>query len=88
MPWPDDWWQRFWSTVWMKTGTEAAHRALDKARKRKLVTFDALLAGVERYKRSKPDWQEWCHPATWINQRRWQDGDPQNRFRRRLARTR
>lgn len=76
VPWPEDWWERFWAVIWAREGTEAAYRALSKVRKRKLVSFTAVMAGVERYKRTKPEWKNWCNPATWINQQRWRDGDP------------
>lgn len=32
-----------------------------------------ILQGVERYKRSKPDWQHWKQPGPWLNARRWED---------------
>lgn len=39
------------------------------------VSLEQLLNGVERYKRTKPDKQSFCHPATWLNGKRWTDGD-------------
>ena len=49
----------------------AAQKAFLKVRR--FVELDVLIAGVERYVRNKPDWQEWVHPATWLNQGRWLD---------------
>ena len=34
---------------------------------------ELILAGVERYKREKPEWQSYSHPASWLNARRWED---------------
>jgi hypothetical protein len=31
------------------------------------------LAAIKKYRREKPEWQEYAHPATWLNQRRWED---------------
>lgn len=46
-------------------------KAYDKARK--LATDAEILAGVEQYKKSKPAYADYCHPATWLNQGRWMD---------------
>jgi hypothetical protein len=35
--------------------------------------FATIMTGLARYKASKPDWKNWAHPATWLNQRRWTD---------------
>lgn len=32
-----------------------------------------ILAGLERYVKSKPEWQEWKHAGPWLRQRRWED---------------
>lgn len=37
------------------------------------ATVEQIVAGIERYKRSKPDWQNWPHLATWLNDRQWED---------------
>jgi len=33
----------------------------------------AILAGLERYKATKPEWQAWKHPGPWLNARKWED---------------
>lgn len=62
---------QFWNAYPHKVGKGAAARAFDKARGK--VTFAELLAGLERYKASKPVDRPWCNPATWLNERRWED---------------
>jgi len=57
-----------------RVGKAAAARAFKKARQR--AELDALRAGVERYKASKPVDREWCNPSTWLNQDRWLDELP------------
>ena len=52
-------------------GKLAAQKAYVKART--LATQADILAGVERYKATKPAWAEWCHPSTWLNAGRWMD---------------
>lgn len=53
---------------------QARPRALKAYRgARAKVDHVALIAGVERYIRTKPDWQDWAHPATWLNNERWLD---------------
>lgn len=59
------------------------------------VTLQAILDGIERYKKNKPEQQAWAHFATWLNDGRWQDahgpvegpaGDPEeNLWKARLA---
>jgi hypothetical protein len=63
----DDWWKGYPQ----KVGKGAAEKAWPKARK--LVSIDELSAAVGRYIESKPPDREWCHPATWLNQKRWLD---------------
>lgn len=61
----------FWKTFPCKKAKLAAMKAFIKASK--LASIHEILDGVERYKRSKPDYADWCHPATWLNQGRWMD---------------
>ena len=61
----------FWTAFPKRVGKLAAEKAYSKALK--LATLPELLAGVERYKQSKPAYADWCHPATWLNQGRWMD---------------
>lgn len=54
-----------------KQGRGNALRAFRTALKK--ITFPELVAGVERYKRMKPDYADWAMPATWLNGERWLD---------------
>lgn len=56
-----------------KVGRGAAERAFDAARRAHRPTFAELIAGRDRYIRSKPPDRPWCNPATWLNQQRWLD---------------
>lgn len=76
-----DLFDEFWSAYPRKVGKDAAQRAFDK-RKPDRPLLDRMLAAVAKQKAS-PDWtkddgQFIPHPATWLNQGRWQDeGMPQ-----------
>lgn len=65
--------QQFWQVFPRRTAKLAAMKAWDKAVR--LDTPENIIAGVERYKRNKPDYADWCHPATFLNQGRWMDED-------------
>lgn len=56
----------------MKQGKGDARKAFDRAVPKK-VSVEELWAGIGRLERSKPDWQAFCHLATYINQGRWED---------------
>lgn len=62
--------ENFWPAYPNKVGKPEAERAFAKARRR--APLDAILAGLERY-RAKTDDRQWCNPATWLNQDRWND---------------
>lgn len=85
--------EKWWKVYPHKVGKGAAEKAFERA----LFTFPfpdravlQLISGVERYIASKPKDQPWCHPTTWLNQRRWEDQpagaqeDDSTRFRRML----
>lgn len=61
----------FWSAYPRKIGKKAARREYEKALKE--TDHETIMAGVESYKRNKPDYADWCHPRTWLNQGRWED---------------
>lgn len=63
--------EAWWARYPHKVGKGAAERAWPKALA--LAHADELTAGVERYIASKPPDREWCHPATWLNAKRWLD---------------
>lgn len=65
--------EEFWKAYPRKAGKEAARKAFAKAK----VPVATLVAAVERQKKSA-QWQKdggqfIPHPATWLNQGRWQD---------------
>lgn len=60
---------RFWTAWPHKVGKPAAERAFGKV----ADEIDAIVAGVERYIRDKPPDRPWLNPATFLNQRRWED---------------
>lgn len=62
---------QFWAAFPRKVGKLAALEQFRKALG--LATVDEILAGVERYKASKPPYADWCHPKTWLSQGRWLD---------------
>lgn len=61
----------FWHNFPRKVGKLAAIRSWGKAIK--LAKPEEILSAVERYKKGKPAYADWCHPATWLNQGRWMD---------------
>lgn len=61
----------FWAIWPNKVCKQKAFESYGRALAR--VTQAELLDGVRRYVASKPDSQQWCHAATWLNQDRWTD---------------
>ena len=61
----------FWAAFPRRTGKLDAVKAY--ARARTLASAAEILAGVENYKRHKPDYADWCHPSTFLNKGRWMD---------------
>ena len=61
----------FWDIYPRRVAPLAAQKAFAKARK--VASLEQILAGVQMYKRTKPAYADWCHPATWLNQGRWLD---------------
>jgi hypothetical protein len=70
--WPSDYRQKFWEKYPHKVGKAAALAKLERAAKTGRVTFENLMAGLDRYVH-KTDDRPWCNPATWIHQDRWLD---------------
>jgi len=60
----------FWKLYPNKTGKEAADVSFKRALKK--VSFEEMMAGLERYV-NKTDDRAWCNPTTWLNQGRWDD---------------
>ena len=63
--------ERWYGVYPHKVSRGEAERAFPAARK--LASLDDLVAGVERYKATKPDDRAWANPATWLNGKRWLD---------------
>ena len=61
----------FWKAYPRHIAKPRALKAFKAARKR--VSLEDMLAGLERYKASKPDYADWCHASTWLNEDRWAD---------------
>lgn len=64
----------FWYRYPRRVGKLAARAAYERALK--LTTHEELMAGMERYIKTKPAWQAWAHPRTWLSQGRWMDDVP------------
>ncbi len=61
----------FWIAFPRKIGKLAAMKSYDRAKK--IASAAIILAGVARYADLKPEYADYCHPATWLNQGRWMD---------------
>ncbi len=68
----DEEFAEFWMVYPHKVARFKARVAFDKARKAG-ATVEEIVTGAQRYVATKPDWQAWAHPATWLNQGRWTD---------------
>jgi hypothetical protein len=62
----------FWAAFPNKVGKGEARKSFERIRLAGIVSWDDLLAGLERY-RAKTDDRPWCNPTTWLNQERWSD---------------
>jgi hypothetical protein len=62
---------QFWAAYPRRVKPLLARKALDKALK--VASLEDILAGVERYKQTKPAWCDWAHPTSWLNAGRWMD---------------
>lgn len=61
------WWKEYPHKV-AKGGAETKYLAA-----RKLVSAETLIEGVKRYVANKPPHIDWCGPAVWLHNRRWED---------------
>ncbi|MDQ0505966.1 hypothetical protein [Xanthobacter agilis] len=71
--WPRDFQDLFWRAYPHRVGKSDALAKLDRIRKSRRVTFAKLMSGLDAYIASKPPDRQWCNPATWLNQGRWDD---------------
>lgn len=62
----------FWAGYPKRIGKLAAHKAYAKVR-RGGIPHEELMDGIVQYIATKPVWQAWAHPTTWLNQGRWMD---------------
>jgi len=69
LPAPMSAFDQFWSAYPCKKGKVVAEKAFKKV----AGDFCAIMTGLEQYKLHKPDYADWLHPATFLNQRRWED---------------
>ena len=61
----------FWAAYPRRVGKLAAMKAWQRA-----ILIDSaenIIAGIAPYKANKPEYADWCHPSTWLNQGRWLD---------------
>ncbi len=65
----------FWQAYPHKVGKDAAWRAWAKRKDRPMLPI--ITAAIRSYVASKPDEREFCNPATWLNQGRWNDAPAQ-----------
>ena len=73
----------FWQAYPRKVGKALATRAYSRALKGLLpiqvecglgpATHDEIMAGVKAYRRDKPDYCDWKHGSTFLNQASWID---------------
>ena len=65
----------FWKSCPRRIGKGEARKAFIRARKS--VEFHVLLSGIETYsehcRKEVKESRYICHPATWLNQERWED---------------
>lgn len=65
--------ERWWAKYPHKVGKQDALKAFKSVAKSGHTTFEMLMAGVDRYERTKPPDRPWCNPGTWLRQGRWDD---------------
>ena len=69
--WPSDFREQFWLKYPRKKAKKAAFKALDTIRKSNEVTFEKLMAAVDKIPIGEPKFIP--HPATWLNAGQWDD---------------
>jgi len=68
---PDRDFVAFWAAYPRKVAKHSAQVAYLKARR--LTDAQTILDAVAAYIQHKPDYQDYCHPATWLHGGRWED---------------
>ena len=69
--WPSDYREQFWLNYPRKKAKKAAFKTLDRLKKSNEVTFEKLMVAVGKIPIGEPTFIP--HPATWLNQGRWDD---------------
>lgn len=64
----------FWKRYPRRVAKLSAMKAFQKARE--TASLAEVIAGVDIYIQTKPDYADYCFPATWLNQGRWMDEAP------------
>ncbi len=67
----DDFESVFWPECPRRVGKKDARKAWLKARR--IASLEIIMDGLTAYKRGKPDYADWMHPATFLNGERWTD---------------
>ena len=72
--WPNDYADRFWAAYppGRKTGRKPVGEKLARIRKSGTVSWQALMAGLQRYIDSRPG-EFVCGPMVWLNREGWND---------------
>jgi hypothetical protein len=74
--WPADYREQFWKLYPNRKAKAHAMKALDKVAFAGKTAWHDLLAGLDRYIKSKTVKRGFvAHPATWLNAERWKDED-------------
>lgn len=66
---------RFWQVYPHKVGKKAAYKAFKNI---KNIAIEKMIAAIEKYIKTKPQDRSYCHPATWLNDGRWDDEPAKN----------
>ena len=76
--WPTDAFEQWWSIYPRRVAKKFALKCFERLRSSGEVPFEVLMSATHNYACSVAgkDMQYVCHPATWLNQGRWDD-DPQ-----------
>lgn len=73
--WPPDYKDRFWANYPRRVGKLEAMRKLEAVKAHGAVSFSDMMAAVRRMARSAADLKFIKHPATWLHQGCWDDGE-------------
>jgi len=63
----------FWEAYPRKVAAAKARIEFEAALAIEDYDMTPIMEGLARYIAGKPDWSEWCYPATWLSGGRWRD---------------